>query len=190
MAKILDRLPLLPRSQNIRFGAHGERNITFFRDALLVWLSISLRGEEDSRRISPAFPAMLDSGNTCEAYLHEHHLVHWASIQLAVLDTLGRKKINQVEVPFREADVWIYPNLPGTHHRAADRPPRRLVLEEGLAVGPTLPGQPVFPREPLVGFPALRNNDLDFWFDSRNGHASVRTADWRSGIIRLLNRFL
>jgi hypothetical protein len=77
--KIIDRLPLLPASQLIRFG---RRNVRFHRDSMVVWLSVSL---------------------------------------------------------------------------------------------------------PL-GFPALRENDLDFWFDSKTGQFSVRTADWRSRLIRLLYR--
>lgn len=105
MTRILNRLPLLPRQETVSFGKQDERTVVFSRDSLLVWLSVGLRGEDDPRRLSPPFPAVLDSGNTCEAYLHEHHLVHWAGIRPALLAVLTSKRINEVPVPFREADV-------------------------------------------------------------------------------------
>ena len=44
-------------------------------------------------------------------------------------------------------------------------------------------------KAPLLGFPALRKNGLDFWFDSAAAHCYLRTAGWRSKIIRLLQKF-
>lgn len=73
MTKILDRLPPLPQTQNVPFG---QRHVTVYRDALLVWLGIGLRGERRPELLSPPFPALLDSGNNYDFYLHEHHLVH------------------------------------------------------------------------------------------------------------------
>ena len=76
--KILDRLPLLPASQSVRFG---QRHVRFHRDSMVVWLSVALSGEQNSQRISAVFPALLDSGNNSTVYLHEHHLLHWAGFQ-------------------------------------------------------------------------------------------------------------
>lgn len=59
-----------------------------------------------------------------------------------------------------------------------------------MAVAPSGADQPVVPRVPLLGFAALRNNELDFWFDGRSGQAFLRTPDWRSRVIRLLNRIV
>jgi hypothetical protein len=123
MTKILDCLPLLPRAQNVTFG---QRHIAVYRGALLVWLSIGLRGEDRPERISPTFPALLDSGNTYDFYMHEHHLVQWARIRPELLTVRGTKHINGKPVPCRVADVWIYPNKPGTHQRWEGKPPFRL----------------------------------------------------------------
>jgi hypothetical protein len=186
MTKILDRLPLMPKTQSVTFG---ERHVTVYRDELLIWLSLGLPGEERLDLLSPPFPALLDSGNDCDCYLHEHHLVHWAGARPALLTGLGSKHINQQEVPCREADVWIYPNEPGTHRRRAGQPPFRLEIDEGIAVAPQQAEQPIDPRLPVLGFPALRKNGLDFWFDSAAAHCYLRTAGWRSKIIRLLQKF-
>jgi hypothetical protein len=188
MTRILDRLPPLPGAATIDFG---ERHVAFFRDSLLVWLSIGLRGEERLDRLSPAFPALFDTGNNHDCYLHEHHLVQWAGIRPAMLAVLGTRRINREPVPCHEGDVWIYPNQPGTYKRAEDKPPFRLRIEGGIAVRPTdaQHAAAVSPRVPLLGVAAARRNKLDWWFDSQASHFYLRTAGWRSKIIRLLQRF-
>jgi hypothetical protein len=183
--KILDRLPLLTRTEGISFG---HRHVPFHRDEILVWLSISLRGEHDPERLSPPFPAVLDTGNNFAFYLHEHHLAHWAGFRRLGLAQLGTKRVNQRDVPCHEADVWVHPNAPGTWQRAPGKRPFRLFLKEGIAIGPPVPDQPMFPRVPLLGVAALRDNDLDLWFDSQSAQCHVWTAGWRSKIMWLLCR--
>ncbi len=183
--KILDRLPLLPASRAIRFG---PREVRLHQDALVVWLSIGIRGETNWQRISPPFPALLDSGNNSSAYLNEHHLEHWAGIPTLFLRFLKHKRVNEGRIPFRRADIWIHPNVPGTSERDPGRAPFLLELREGIAVSPVLTDRPAFPRVPLVGFRALRENGLDFWLDSRTERFTVWTADWRSRLFRTLCR--
>jgi len=183
--KILDRLPLLPQPKTLSFG---QRHVRFLRDEIVLWLSIGLAGERDPQRLSPPFPAMLDTGNNAAFYLHEHHLVQWAGIRPALLEALAVKQVNQRRVPCLKADVWVYPNTPGTWERAPGRRPFRLELREGIAVGPPVPDQTIFPRVPLLGVTALRENGLDFWFDSKAVQCHVWTAGWRSKIMRLLSR--
>ncbi len=171
--KILDRLPLLPQPRTLRFG---QRHVPFLRDEIVVWLSVGLPGERDHQRLSPPFPALLDSGNNSAFYLHEHHLAQWAGIRPALLDVLVAKRVNQQNVPCLEADVWLHPNTPGTWERAPGRQPFRSEFGEGMAVGPRVPDQLVFPRVPLLGIAALRENGLDFWFDSKPAQCHVCTA--------------
>jgi hypothetical protein len=182
---ILDRLPLLARTETITFR---PRHVAFHRDEILVWLSVGLRGEHDPQRISPPFPALLDTGNNSGFYLHEHHLVQWAGIRPAVLPSLGTRRVNQRDVPSRDADVWVHPNTPRTWQRAPGKLPFRLELVEGVAVGPPMADQAVFPRMPLLGVAALRDNGLGFWFDSKAAQFHVWTAGWRSKVVRLLCR--
>jgi hypothetical protein len=43
MTRILDRLPLVPRTGPVSFG---QRHVTIYRDEVLVWVSIGLHGED------------------------------------------------------------------------------------------------------------------------------------------------
>jgi len=183
--KPIDRLPLLTRTEAVTFG---QRHVSFHRDEILIWLSVGLPGEHDPRRISPAFPAVLDTGNGSACYLHEHHLIDWAGISPALLGVLRGKRVNQRDVPCLEADVWIHPNTPRTWKRSPRGQPYRLEIREGIAVGPPVPEQPIFPRVPLLGVAALRENGLAFWFDSKAAPCHVWTAGWLSTVMRLLSR--
>jgi hypothetical protein len=185
MTKILDRLPLMPRTQPVRFG---QRQVMLYRDEVLVWISIGLHGEDSPERLSPPFPALLDTANNYDFYLHEHHLLHWAGIRPALLAVLGSKHIHQQQVPCHQADVWIYPNQPGSTELWKGKPPFHLEVPDGVAVAPLIPDKPVDPRLPLLGLPALRKNGLDLWFDSAAAHCYLRTADWRSKLIRWLQK--
>jgi hypothetical protein len=185
MGKILDRLPLVARTGPVSFG---QRHVTVFRDELLIWVSVGLHGEESVERLSPPFPALLDSGNNYDFYLNEHHLVHWAGIRPDQVALLGTKYINRQEVPRRQADVWLYPNQPGTTDIWRGKAPFHLEVPDGIAIRPANPEALVEPRLPLLGFPALRTNELDFWFDSKAARCHVWTAGWRGRIVRLLSR--
>jgi len=184
--RILQRLPFLTDSRTIRFR---QRHVSFHRNALVIWLSIGLRGDKDPRQISPAFPALLDSGNNSECFLHEHHLTRWAGMQPEQLETMGSTSINNQRIPQLRAYVWIHPNVPGTHERDLNATPFPLRIARGVAVKrASLDDNTVFPRVPLLGFAALKPNALDYWFDSKTGYSFLRTADWRSRLIRLLHR--
>ena len=185
MTKILDRLPLFHAATSVAFG---ERRVRIHRDQLLVWVGIGLRGEDNPERVCPPFPALLDTANNYDFYLHEHHLVVWAGFRPAVLAVLGSKYINQVQTACHEADVWIYPNNPGTSEVRKGKPPFRLRIPSGIAVAPQQPGSPITPRLPLLGLPALRKNALDLWFDSEAALWYLCTAGWRSKIMRLVHR--
>lgn len=182
--KILDRLPFLPEAKSIRFG---QRHVPFRRSSLLIWVSIGLSREKDPARLSPVFPAMLDSGNNSEFFFDRHHLVHWAGIQPRQLRTKATININGTRIPLLEADIWVHPNKPGTVERDPDRTPYRLEMPKGIAVGSSDPAQPIFPRVPLLGFSALQGNGLDSWFDSQRRYAHVWTTDWRSRLFRLIS---
>jgi hypothetical protein len=41
---------------------------------------------------------------------------------------------------------------------------------------------------PLLGLPALLDNDLDWWLDPQQRHITVQTRTWRRPLIRLLCR--
>src|SRR5205085_1149506 len=128
----------------------------------LVWISVGLRGERRPELLPPPLPTLLDSGNNFDFYLHNHQLVHWAGMNPILLPSRGDKSVNRQKVPCHEADVWIYPNEPGTHRQRKGTSPFLLELNEGIAIAPELPGRPIDPRLPLLGFSVLRKSRLDF----------------------------
>jgi hypothetical protein len=57
---------------------------------------------------------------------------------------------------------------------ASDRPPFRLRLPKGIAVYPP-DAMPTAPRLPLIGLPALLDNDLDCWLDPERRCLTVQS---------------
>ena len=87
----------------------------------------------------------------------------------------------------REATVWLYPNIPGRQDVASGRPPLRLRMGKGIAIYPP-EAVPPAPRLPLLGLPALLDNDLDWWLDPERRCITVQSRTWRRHLIRLLCR--
>jgi hypothetical protein len=84
-------------------------------------------------------------------------------------------------------EVWLHPNLPGRQDVATDRPPFRLNMSKGIAVY-TQDAVPPVPRVPLLGLPALLENDLDFWLDAERRQVTVQPRTWQRPLIRFLYR--
>jgi hypothetical protein len=119
--------------------------------------------------------------------VQDRHLREWAGIDPRLLVVLGDAEINGQVVTRRRATVWLYPNIPGRQEVAGDRPPFRLRTARGIAVyapDAVRPG----PRLPLLGLPALLDNDLDCWIDPERRHITVRPRNWRRPQIRLICR--
>jgi hypothetical protein len=180
--KILDRLPyssqtpppLTVRGQAVPAKAHQ----------VIVWVSVSVAGllEWDPR--TPAFPAILDTGNTFTLSIFASQLIQWAGIRPDLLGVLGRIKQGGNYYPRYEADVWLHPNIPGSGQPQSNRQPFRLSLEKGIAVYPdtTSPA----PHLPLLGLQALTENDLHLMIDGQRRWAWLRTLDWRTSLLRWL----
>ncbi len=89
-------------------------------------------------------------------------------------------------VPLHAANVWIYPNVPGTRKVWEGRPPYQLELDRGIAIYPA-DAAPLGPRLPLLGLSAVLRNRLDFWIDPVKRRVFLHTADWRTRLFRLLS---
>ncbi len=182
--KILDRLPISKDRGALRFG---DRYVTIHANQILVWLSVHLSGVVMPDGNIPRFPALLDTGNNFGFSAQDRHLREWAGIDPGLLEAIGDITIEGKTVPRRKATVWLYPNVPGRQDAAADRLPVRLNLSKGIAVY-TQDAVPPGPRLPLLGLPALLENDLDFWLDPERRHVTVQPRTWRRRLIRLLCR--
>jgi hypothetical protein len=184
MTKILDRLPIHDRPADEPFG---DRYVRVKRDQILVWVSIYLTGVLQPEANIPKIPALLDTGNNFDFSIQHRQLREWAGLDPQILPLLGSLEINDQVVEPREATVWLYPNIPGTRKPATDRAPLLLEMGEGIAVYPS-DAIPPGPRLPLLGLPAVLNNELDFWIDPEMRQVSVQTRTWRRRIMRLLRK--
>jgi hypothetical protein len=185
MTKILDQQPIPDRRVKERFGV---RYVRVKRHQILIWVGIDLAGVAQPAPNLPVIPALLDTGSNFEFSIQHRHLQEWAGIDLALLTSVGSIEINEQVVARYLATIWLYPNLPGQRTIAPKRPPVRLRMDRGIAIYGAH-AIPRGPRLPLVGLPALLNNDLDFWLDPEGRHAYVQTRTWRRTLMRLLSRF-
>jgi hypothetical protein len=181
---ILDRLPISEKRTSLRFG---DRFITVRPNQILVWVSVHLAKTLEPESSIPRFPALLDTGNNFAFSLQDRLLREWAGIDPNLLVAHGDVEINGQVVTCRRATVWLYPNSPGQQEMAGDRPPFRLEMSKGIAVYPP-DAVPPAPRLPLLGLPALLDNDLDWWLDPERQNVTVQTRTWRRHLIRFLCR--
>ena len=180
--KILDRLPywtepappVVVRGRSVRVKPHQ----------IIVWVSIGVAGLEWDPR-TPAFPAILDTGNTFTFAIFQNQLIQWAGMQPQLLPRLGTIKEGGKFYPCHEANVWLHSNVPGRRDRVADRKPLRLTLAKGIAVYPNA-ASPA-PHLPLLGLQALTENDLHLTIDGERRLVSLRTPDWRIKLLRWLS---
>lgn len=182
--KILDRLPISSERTSPGFG---DRYITLHRSQILVWVSILPAGVLEPEVNAPRLPALLDTGNNFGFSMRDRQLREWAGIRPELLKPLGEAQIEGQPVERRKAAVWLFPNMPGRREVSGSPPPFRLEMRKGIAIYPP-EAIPPGPRLPLLGLPALLDNDLDCWLDPERRHVTVQTRSWRRRLIRLLCR--
>jgi hypothetical protein len=173
--KILDRVPISEQRTSLQFG---DKYVTVRRNQILVWVSVHLAGALEPEKNIPQFPALLDTGNNFAFSLQDRLLRDWAGIDPSLLVSLGNVEINGQAVTCRTATVWLYSNSPGRQEVASDRPPFLLEMGKGIAVYPP-DAVPPGPRLPLLGLPALLDNDLDWWLDPEQQNITVQSRTWR-----------
>lgn len=183
--KILDRLPIPKDHTSLGFNG---RNITVRPSQILVWVSVHLSGVLLPEDNIPGFPALLDTGNNFGFSMQERHLREWAGIAPGLLEAIGGVTIERTVVACRKATVWLYPNMSGRQDVASGRLPFELRMPKGIAVY-ARDQVPPGPRLPLLGLPALLDNDLDCWLDPGRRHVTAQTRSWRRRLIRLLCRW-
>lgn len=117
---------------------------------------------------------VVDTGNRGEAHAWRHHLLQAGldpDQNRSPLVANIRTVAGSMQVPIRDADLWLVSNL------TPSPPPYRIILERGVAFVdvPTLP-DPYFQR-PLIGIRALRSARLRVEIDFAADTLSVWTPD-------------
>lgn len=181
--KILDRLPYSTKSTP-PIVVRG-RSVPVKPHQIIVWVSVGVADLPEWDPRMPAFPAILDTGNTFTFSISQSQLIRWAGMRPALLRLLGNIRQGGTFYPRHEADVWLHPNAPGRRDRRADRKPLRLPLERGIAVYSDTASPP--PHLPLLGLQALTENALHLTIDGQRRLVWLRTPDWRTRLIRWLS---
>lgn len=181
--KILDRLPYW--TERAPPVVVSGQPMPVRRYQVLVWLSISVHNlvEWDSR--TPAFPAILDTGNNFTLAIFRKQLIQWAGLHPQLLPELGRIREGGKVYPCHKARLWLHSNVPGRSDRRGARPPLRLSLEKGIVVYPDAASPP--PHLPLLGLRALTENKLHLTIDGERRLVWLRKPDWRTRLPRWLS---
>ena len=181
--KILDRL--LYSTEQTPPITVGKQSVAVKPHQIIVWVSVGVADLLDWDPRTPAFPAILDTGNNFTLSIFESQLRQWAGMRPELLRVLGRIKEGGKFYPRHEADVWLHPNVPGSRNPRSGRAPFRLTLEKGIAIYPDTVSPA--PHLPLLGLQALTENDLQLTIDGQQQHVWLGTPDWRTKLLRLLS---
>jgi hypothetical protein len=180
MTKILDRLPI-PTRDDVAFV--GQELVRLKETEIIVWVSLSTRAALEWNPATPRFPGIVDTGHTHNFSIQEQHLIRWAGLRPETLYLLGNIRTGGHRLPLRAADLWLHRNQPYQRDQFRDTPPQRLILPKGIAV---CPDSLRYPRLPLIGLRALLSNHLHLTVDGERNAVTLRTADWKTRLLRLL----
>jgi hypothetical protein len=145
---------------------------------IVVWVSLTPADQVEWDARAPRLPAILDTGNNSNFSIRAGHLIRWAGLRPEFLGSFRAIRERGRTIPLYAADVWLHRNRPGRREVAADGPPFRLLIDEGIAIYPD--GGSNDPRLPLLGLRALADNGLHLTIDGKRRTVSLRTAGWFS----------
>ena len=77
MPAIIRELPYFEHSESVQVRG---RSFGVKRDQIVVWISISAKGEQELAPNTPRIPAILDTGCNHNLVINQQHLSVWASI--------------------------------------------------------------------------------------------------------------
>jgi hypothetical protein len=169
---VIRDLPFYDRATSAQVGHHC---VPVKPEQIIVWVSLAEMGLQQLHADSPRIPAILDIGCNHNFMIHERHLVQWAGIHAPYLRPLGKARVSGREVVQLAANVWLHPNLRGHRDELSSKPPFRLELPRGIAVVPSVSGEPIYPRLPLLGLRAFRRAGAHIAIDCRRYRVTIRT---------------
>jgi hypothetical protein len=170
MPTILRKLPFSDGFSTVQVNGQPLR---IFSYQILVWVSLGPRGVRLLDRLTPRFPAVLDTEFTDSFLIHQQQLQACAGLHSEHFRTFNQYlRTHNRQIPLHVANVRIHPNKPGERDRLAGRAPFLLELHRGIGIcrDPDL-----YPRLPLLGARALRQAQLQVFLDYRRCRVSMRT---------------
>lgn len=138
--------------------------VRVYHDQLVLWVTLAPVGLA-SPSGCPPFPAVLDTGFNDSFLMQERQADGWLGpAVVARLPFTGRRRqVGQDQVEGRAADLWLYPNVPGTRDRDPRGAPVRIVLPGGALLTPAKSG--LTKDKPLLGLQAIARNGLTVHLD-------------------------
>jgi hypothetical protein len=143
-----------------------------FPRQIIVWLSVGRKGVRDLDPRMPRFPAVLDTGFTDNFIMHEQQLRRFAGLEPQHLQRLNDSlRAHGRPIPLHAANLWIQSNRTGERDQVVGVP---FLLELHRGIGLTTDSD-LYPRLPLLGGRAFRQNKLQVHLDFRKCRVSIRT---------------
>jgi hypothetical protein len=167
---VVRKLPFHSTRTSVTVKGH---DVPVKADQIIVWVSVAPGGTANLDRGSTRFPAILDTGHNHNFSIQEQQLIEWAGIDQRTLSKLGEIRLGSDRLPLLEANLWLYPNVPGKSHVAAEGAPYCLELDAGVAVYPR--AMTNAPRLPLLGLRAMRLARLQLNIDCQPLYVTIRT---------------
>ena len=148
------------------------REYPVFSCQIVLWVSVSRKGQDTLDPNTPRFPAVLDTGFTHNFLIQTDQLKSWAGVTPELLKQHGYFRAYGELVPLHAANVWLHPNASGERDQFSDAPPFRVELDSGIGLCPI--GMQRAPRLPLLGLRGLDRADLEVLL--RRRRLTLRTA--------------
>ena len=113
------------------------------------------------------FPIVVDTGFNDAFLMQQHQAEVWAtSATFSQFQTNGLYlSAGRNQIPYWDAALWVYPNIPGTREPDPAGKPVWFELPHGIALTP--PGSVVAKEKPLLGMRAIRFNRLQLRIDGQ-----------------------
>lgn len=140
------------------------RPFRVLNDQLVVWVCLAPRRMPAPTGLQP-FPVVLDTGFTNTFLMQQEQAEAWASPGLVAGLTANRNGLPLIggTIRGRDADLWLFPNVPGTRNPDPAGSPVRLELPKGAWLSP--PNFPGSKEKPLLGLRAIAFNRLTVHID-------------------------
>ncbi|MBI1900088.1 MAG: hypothetical protein HYS13_03090 [Planctomycetia bacterium] len=175
MPDVVRNMPFDPPELLLRFpGGVSQRHPR----QIVFWVSLRAEASDVPPDQSRYFPAVFDTGFNDSFLIQPVHLQRWALVEPTALphvsnlllpnrDSRGRRRTASV----LRADLWIHPNVPGSHKNLLPVEPFRIELANGVAV---VPQDLNYPRLPLLGLRIFESNPFEFVLNSASKSVSIR----------------
>lgn len=149
--------------------------VRVFHDQLILWATLAPVGWPSPSGLPP-FPVLLDTGFNDTFLIQEQQADGWLgqAVVARFLTTGKRRQVGRDVIEGRNADLWLFPNVPGTRDRDPRGTPVRLELPGGALLTPAKSG--ATKDKPLLGLQAIRHNGLTVRLDGLARRVSVDTS--------------